>query len=92
MVVRLGRRRAARVFLVLVLAAFVCQGALPFLGLPRTIWLGLIAWSFAFRAAWRLWAHTGPTSEIIPAQGWTLRSFVLLALLDAAALLWFQYW
>jgi hypothetical protein len=49
--------------------------------------LGLIAWIFAFRAAMRLKTQSANTAEIIPAQGWTLLSFVLLAVLDAVALL-----
>jgi 1,4-dihydroxy-2-naphthoate octaprenyltransferase len=87
LVVRLGRRRAGQMFLVIVIAAFVWQLSLPFAGLSAMLLLGLIAWIFAFRAAMRLKTQSANTAEIIPAQGWTLLSFVLLAVLDAVALL-----
>jgi hypothetical protein len=47
---------------------------------PRGAWLGGIAAFPATAAAGRLWADYETTSRLIPAQGWTLWSFLLLAL------------
>lgn len=79
LVVRLGRVRAARAFAVIIAVAYAGVIALPLLGLPLAVWLGLAGLPFAIAAARRL--ATFPTSvrELIPAQGWTLASFVVMA-------------
>jgi 1,4-dihydroxy-2-naphthoate polyprenyltransferase len=80
LVVRLGRHRASRAFAVLVAIAFLLLAALPIAGVPRGAWLGGIAAFPATAAARRLWADYESTSRLIPAQAWTLWSFLLLAL------------
>jgi 1,4-dihydroxy-2-naphthoate octaprenyltransferase len=75
LVVRLGRRAAARVFALLVLAAVAVTFALP---LP--LWIGAAAGVPAIEAARRLLRHPDDTARIVPAQALTLLSFVLFAL------------
>jgi hypothetical protein len=53
--------------------------ALPLAGLPLTVWLGLAGAPHAVAAARRLLRHPETTQEIVPAQAWTLLSFVLMA-------------
>jgi 1,4-dihydroxy-2-naphthoate octaprenyltransferase len=79
LVVRLGRVRAARVFPAIMLAAYAGVLALPLAGLPLTVWLGLAGAPHAVAAARRLLRHPETTQEIVPAQAWTLLSFVLMA-------------
>jgi len=80
LVVRLGRARASRVFALVVGAAYVTLLVLPLAGAPWTVWLGLIGLPLGVRAARRLRAHPDEPSEMVPAQAWTLQSFLLLAL------------
>jgi 1,4-dihydroxy-2-naphthoate octaprenyltransferase len=79
LVVRLGRPRAARAFIALTAAAYLAVIALPLLGLPLATWLGLIGLPFGMAAAHRLYRHPEETRHIVPAQAWTLWSFVLMA-------------
>jgi 1,4-dihydroxy-2-naphthoate octaprenyltransferase len=79
LVVRLGRRRAAYAFSGLVAAAYAGLAVLPLAGLPATVLLGLAGAPLAFAAARRLLARHETTREIVPAQAWTLLSFLLLA-------------
>lgn len=79
LVVRLGRRRASRVFAVVLALAFVCLGYLPLAGVPVGIWAGFIALPAAVRAARVAVDRPEHTAAIIPAQVNTLRAFVLLA-------------
>jgi 1,4-dihydroxy-2-naphthoate octaprenyltransferase len=79
LVVRLGRARAARAFAALTAAAYAGVAALPLLGLPAPVLLGLAGAPLAFAAAGRLLARHETTREIVPAQAWTLLSFLLLA-------------
>ncbi len=79
LVVRLGRVRASRVFAMIVGAAYAGVLALPFVGLPATTWLGLLGLPHGVAAARRLYLFPEATKEIIPAQAWTLLSFVLMA-------------
>ena len=87
LVVRLGRPRAAHAFLGLVTAAYAGVALLPVAGLPALVVLGLLGAPLAYRAAIRLAVADGDTAAIVPAQGWTLASFVLLAAGEAAGLL-----
>jgi 1,4-dihydroxy-2-naphthoate octaprenyltransferase len=85
LVVRLGNELAAKGFAVLVAAAFGMVVALPALGLPRSTWLGLVGLPLGIAAALRLRRFvaaptTEPVNSIVPAQGWTLLSFVFMAL------------
>jgi 1,4-dihydroxy-2-naphthoate octaprenyltransferase len=80
LVVRLGRARAARVFVVLIAVANVGVVLLPFAGLPQACWLGLAGLPHGVAAARRLRAYFDTPAEIVPAQTWTLASFVLVAI------------
>jgi 1,4-dihydroxy-2-naphthoate octaprenyltransferase len=79
LVVRLGRRRASRLFAGLVTAALALLALLPSLGLPRGVWLGGLALLPAFGAARRLAVRPEETAAIVPAQARTLLAFLVLA-------------
>lgn len=79
-VVRLGRARAARVFSLLVAMTYLGVALLPLAGLSWGVLGGLIGLPLAARAAARLSVHHDTPREIVPAQAWTLLSFVLLAI------------
>lgn len=87
LVVRLGRPAAARVFALLVGLGFGLQALLPALGAPAGALLGLLGLPFGAAAARRLLAHPEETSFVLPAQAWTLLSFLLLSLGASAGLL-----
>ena len=87
LVVRLGRRRASRVFLALVLCAFALVLVLPLVGAPGGVVLGLLGAPLGLRAARRLMTDHDTTSAIVPAQAWTLVSFLLLAAGEGVGLL-----
>lgn len=87
LVVRLGRRAASRVFALIVAAAYLAVAALPLAGLSPTILLGLAGLPFGAAAAVRLAAEPEATSRIVPAQVWTLLSFLLMAAGSALGLL-----
>ncbi len=87
LVVRLGRPRAARAFSLLVAVTYAGLLALPLVGLPLGIWGGFIGLPFAARAARRLMRFPETPAELVPAQGLTLLSFVLLAV-GAALGMW----
>lgn len=80
LVVRLGRRRAARVFAGLVAVTYAMLLLLPLGGVGRGVWLGLIGLVPGARAARTLLSHPADTVRIIPAQAGTVVSFVLMAL------------
>ena len=80
LVVRLGRSAGSRVFTWVVAAAYAWLLLLPVLGLPRTVWLGLAGLPLAVAAARRLIAEPDSTPRVVPAQGWTMLSFVPYAL------------
>ncbi|MBK7585910.1 MAG: prenyltransferase [Myxococcales bacterium] len=80
LVVRLGRARAARVFAGLVGVTYLGVALLPLLGLPLGVLGGFLGLPLSVRAAMRLAKHHDHPQEIVPAQGWTLLSFVLLSL------------
>lgn len=89
LVVRMGTQRAARLFTALVAIAFLGVAALPLVGLPMGVWLGLPGVLPALAAAHRLNRLPETTSAIIPAQGWTLSAFVTMALgMSVGLLLW----
>ena len=80
LVVRLGRRRASRVFGAMILAADGGMALLPAAGLPAAVWLGGAGLPLALAAAARLRASPETTARVVPAQAWTLASFVLASL------------
>jgi len=79
LVVRLGRPRAARVFPVIIAAAYAAVVLLPLAGLPIATWLGLAGLPHAIAAARRLLRHPETPKELVPAQAATLLSFVFMA-------------
>lgn len=86
LVVRLGRVAASRVFLALLLLAFLGIALLPALGFTPAI-AGLAGLPHAALAGHRLLAAPTSTPRIIAAQRWMLLSFVLAALGMGAGLL-----
>ena len=88
-VVRLGRPRAARVFALELLAAFGLLAALPLAGLPKGVWWGGVGMIPAAMAARAALSHPEGMKRIVPAQGQTLLSFLLLALGSSVGLLAF---
>jgi 1,4-dihydroxy-2-naphthoate polyprenyltransferase len=84
LVVRLGRMRAARWFAGIVAVAYASVVLLPLAGVPLTVWLGLIGLPHGIAAARRLQRAPGVVKEVVPAQAWTLLSFVLMAIGIAA--------
>jgi len=80
LVVRLGRPKAARVFVAIMAGAAAGLTLLPLAGLPVAVWLGslfLIPGAIAGRI---LLQDPDVTSKVVPAQAMTLLSFVLYAL------------
>lgn len=87
LVVRLGRARASRAFAALVAATFLALLALPLLGVPTPVLLGMVGLLPAAAAARRLRRDAEDTARVVPAQAWTLLSFLLLGLAAGAGLL-----
>lgn len=79
LVVRLGRPDASVVFGEILAAAYLAVFMLPVFGLPMTVWLGLAGAPHAIAASRRLYAHPEDIRHIVPAQAWTLLSFVLMS-------------
>ena len=79
LVVRLGRRRASRVFAVGLATAFAFQALLPLAGLPRGVWLGLAGAIPASGAARIALGYPETTVRLVPAQARTLIAFLTLA-------------
>lgn len=86
LVVRLGKRRATALFAVVVGVASTLVLLAPLWGLPRTVWIASLGTIPAARAAARL-ARTVVTAEIVPAQRWTLMSFLLVSVGASVAML-----
>lgn len=80
LVVKLGRPKAARVFVALVVIAGVGMVSLPWFGLPTAIWLGGLSLLPGAIACRILVQHAEVARRMIPAQLMTLLSFVLYAL------------
>lgn len=87
LVVRLGARRAARGFALLVASAYLVLALLPLAGLPVWVLGGMLGLPHGIAAARRLARDHDTTVQIIPAQAWTLLSFLLLAAGAAGGLL-----
>lgn len=79
LVVRLGRRRASQAFAMILVVAFVILGMLPFAGAPAGVLLGAVGLLPGIRAARRLMLWPELTGKIVPAQRWTLLTFLLYA-------------
>ena len=76
LVVRLGRTRAAAVFVILLILAAAGSALLPFMGVPKGALLGLLFLAPGTLAAFILLKHPLETAKIIPAQALTLISFL----------------
>jgi 1,4-dihydroxy-2-naphthoate polyprenyltransferase len=87
LVVRMGRRRAARVFALFVAVTYAALALLPIAGLSFGVWGGFLGLPLAVRAAGRLMRYPETPTELVPAQAWTLLSFMLLAVGIAAGTL-----
>jgi 1,4-dihydroxy-2-naphthoate octaprenyltransferase len=87
LVVRLGPERAADVFAGIVVLAFFALALLPLAGFSPLVLAGFVGMPHAVRAASRLSRLPTETSWIVPAQGWTLLSFVLLSVGMSAGLI-----
>jgi 1,4-dihydroxy-2-naphthoate octaprenyltransferase len=87
LVVRLGRPKAARVFVALVVIAGIGLTSLPLAGMPVAIWLGAFFLIPAAIASRILLEHAEATQRLIRAQAMTLLSFVLYALGSGVGLL-----
>jgi 1,4-dihydroxy-2-naphthoate octaprenyltransferase len=87
LVVKLGARRAARGFAVLIAVAYLGLALLPLAGLPLAVLGGLAGLPHGLRAAHRLARDPETTAWIIPAQAWTLLSFLLMSAGAAAGLI-----
>lgn len=87
LVVRLGRRSASRIFAAMIGLAYAGALALPILGLPPAMLLSLVGLPHGIAAARRLLAHPEDTPLVVPAQAWTLLSFLLYAVGTAAGFL-----
>lgn len=79
LVVRLGRHRAATWFAVIVAIAYGGVALLPASGAPPTVLLGFLGAPHAVAAARRVQASPDVPASLVPAQAWTLLSFVLMA-------------
>jgi len=86
LVVRLSRNSAEWLFMTMIIVAYLLLLVLPVVGLNEGIRLGIIGMPFGIMAAIRL-MQKNKTTEIIPAQKWTLISFVLAALGSGLGLL-----
>jgi 1,4-dihydroxy-2-naphthoate octaprenyltransferase len=87
LVVRLGRRPASRVFALIVASAYGALAAMAVAGFPPAILLGQAGLPFGAAAAVRLGRDPETTARIVPAQAWTLLSFLLMAVGAAVGLL-----
>lgn len=72
----------------LAIAAYLGVALLPLAGLPPSLTLGLIGLPYGLAAARRVARCPELTRELIPAQAWTLISFLLMALGMSLGWLW----
>ncbi len=87
LVVRLGRPKAARVFVAMLTAAAVGLTMLPLAGIPVAVWLGAL-FMIPAAVAGRILLRDGEiTARVVPGQAMTLLSFVLYSLGSGVGLL-----
>jgi 1,4-dihydroxy-2-naphthoate octaprenyltransferase len=89
LVVRLGKRSAARVFAGMVIVACGWVLLLPLASVSRGIWFGGIAFLPAFAAVYRLLKEPSDTKRLIPAQASMLLAFLLYSLGAGPGVIWF---
>lgn len=80
LVVRLGPRRASRAFVAILVAAYALTGTVALAVGPVGLLVGLVGAPWHVAAARRLWRRHATTTDIVPAQAWTLAGFVAHAL------------
>jgi len=78
LVVRLGEKPAGRLFAAMIVVAYMIIIGLQLSGVVTGAWGGLIGLPFGIMAIARI-LQTKETALVIPAQKWTLLSFVLTA-------------
>ena len=87
LVVRLGRPKAAQVFVAMMTVAGVGLALLPLAGIPVAVYLGALFLVPAAVASNILLRHAEVTARVIPAQALTLLAFVLYSLGSGLGLL-----
>ncbi len=87
LVVRMGPRKASRVFAMIMVTAGILLAELPLIGFPRSVWIAGIAFLPAFMAARLLWVDYDHAQRLVPAQVNTLLAFVLFAVGGGVGLL-----
>lgn len=87
LVVKLGRAKAARVFVGIIAVAGAGMVLLPVAGLPTEVWIGAISLVPAAIASWIVLRHSEMPARLIPAQTMALLSFVFYALGSGIGLL-----
>jgi 1,4-dihydroxy-2-naphthoate octaprenyltransferase len=87
LVVQLGRPKAARVFVAMMMVAAAGLTLLPLAGIPVAVYLGALFLVPAAVASRILLQHAEVTARVIPAQAMTLLSFVLYSLGSGIGLL-----
>jgi 1,4-dihydroxy-2-naphthoate octaprenyltransferase len=87
LVVRLGRPKAARVFVAMMMVAAVGLTLLPLAGIPVAVYLGALFLVPAAVASRILLRHAEVTARVVPAQAMTLIAFVLYSLGSGIGLL-----
>jgi 1,4-dihydroxy-2-naphthoate octaprenyltransferase len=87
LVVKLGAERASDLYAAIVVAAYLALAIVPLTGVSPLVFIGFIGLPHAIIAAARLSRFPTETSRIVPAQGWSLLSFVLLSIGMSAGLI-----
>ena len=87
MVVRMGLRKASRVFAIIMVTAGILLIELPLTGFSHSVWIAGIAFLPAFMASRRLWVDHDHAQRLVPAQVNTLLTFVLFAVGGGVGLL-----
>ena len=87
LVVRLGRPKAARVFVAMIMVTAAGLALLPLAGIPVAVYLGALFLVPAAVASRTLLRHAEVTARVIPAQAMALISFVLYSLGSGIGLL-----
>ncbi len=89
LVVRLGKRAAAEAFFGIIVASYALLAVLPLFGAPIGVLGGFIGLPHGIKAARLLRKEHAVTARIIPAQVWTLVSFMLCAVgIGVGLVLW----
>jgi 1,4-dihydroxy-2-naphthoate octaprenyltransferase len=86
LVILLGRRKSAAVYLAIVILVFVLIAAGPFiLNIPHAVWIALAALPVGVAASVLTWKHHDDPTRLVPAQGLNVALVVGTDLLLAVA-------